>query len=368
MVVALTPAKSTAAAKAPAATHTAAPGLGFTQVARSDYVEPILGGSATLGATTTLLATGEPIPAFGYMRHVVILVQATGGTGVAAVYQPDGPFSALAEVVLTDSNGQPIDGPYTGYDLYLINLFGGYAFQGDPKLLASYVTPTTAGNYAFALRIPVEITERDALGALANQNGTSAYKLRVVLADAASVYSTPPTVPPVVTVSAFLEAWTQPDDGSEPPYLGTTQVWSKENHNNNAGQQKWQLSRVGNALRTLILVSRDTTGVRSASLFPLSYRFRWDSRDLQNSISLRFKDQMCERYGYLPAQIPAGVLAIDFTHDFDGHPGGELRDQWLRTTSGSRIEVDGVFQGAGSTDVLVNDVLAFAGGVPGAVG
>lgn len=361
MVPTTAPAKDKAAAVAVA---------GFTQSARADYIEPFIDASAVPGAAAVRLpGSAFELPAFGYLRHVDLLVEATGGTGAVAVMKADAPWSVLGEVTLTDSNGQPIVGPLTGYDLYLVNLFGGYAFDADPLRSPAYTAPSTDGNFKFLLRVPVEITARDGLGALANQNAASAYKLTIGVADLASVYSTNPTTVPSVRVRGYMEAWTQPANGSQPPYLGTTQVWSKEGKGIAAsGFSRHPLSRVGNAIRNLILVTRDAAGARVSTILPDPVVFKLDSRQLQNVPPALVRARMAERYGYTGSQLPTGVYAFDFCSDFDGHPGGELRDQWLRTTSASRIEFEGAYGAVGRVELLVNDVLAFAGGVPGHIG
>ena len=336
----------------------------FTSAARSDYIEPITDHSVVLGANAQQLGLDD-VPAFGYLRGIDLLVTVSGAAGGGAVMAADAPWSVLADVQLTDSNGQAIVGPLNGYDLYIVNLFGGYEFDADPARSPFYSAPAAgSGNAAFHLWVPVEITERDALGALANGNSSSAYKLRVTVAAKGDYYTTDPaTTLPTVRVQSYMEAWT-PAGGLTPPYNGTTQVWSKEVKNISAGNQTPQLSRVGNSIRMLALVARDAGGARTDSLWPSPLRFRVDSRELMNVPDSLVKHKMAKRYGYSgAAQLPTGVRVIDFAHDFDGHPGGELRTQWLRTNSASRIDLNGVYGAAGTLALLVNDVQAIVGGV-----
>lgn len=347
------------AGKQAAPAKAAAPVLPFTALAR-EHTEPMFDVTNTLGASTVNVGTLE-VPAFGFLRHIVLLVTISGATGGTPALAADAPWNIFSELTLTDVNGQPIFGPYTGWDAYLSHLLGGYAFDSDPKHSAFYSAPDANGNTQFLLRIPVEITQRDALGALANMNASSTYRLRVGLAPSSTYYSTAPTTLPSVRVQAYVECWTPGEGGAQPLGLGTTQVWSKEIKNVSAGSQTFRLSRVGNSIRNLVLVTRDNTGARIGTSLPDPLQVMLDGRLLFTIPRGLLTHYQAERYGYTGTQIPTGVYVFDMTHDFDGHPGGELRDQWLHTTSATRLELQGSFGSAGTLTILTNDVLAAAG-------
>lgn len=336
----------------------------FTRASR-EHAEPFLDRtSPVLGANTYQIGP-EDVPAFGYMRNIVLTLTFAGGAGGSAVLKEDAPFSAIQEVVLTDVNGAPLVGPLSGYDLYLINKYGGYAFNPDPKASGAYTALDANGNGQVVLRIPAEISARDALGALANQNAASTYKLRVTIAGKADVFSTDPAgALPTVRVRAHLEAWTQPagtdlrgmPQATTPPANGTTQFWSKFVKNLASGANTIQLPRVGNLLRTLIFIFRTTTPARSSTNFPDPVQFLLDSRILNNVSKDLLNHYMTERYGFAKTNLDTGVFVVDYTHDFDGHPGGELRDLYLPTTQASRLELVGSFGADGTLTVLTNDV------------
>jgi hypothetical protein len=67
-----------------------------------------------------------------------------------------------------------------------------------------------------------------------------------------------------------------------------------------------------------------------------------------------------ERYGFDP---DTGVIAYPFTHDFDGHPGNEMKDLWMPSMQSSRLEIRGTFGEAGTLSVLTNDIRPNTGGV-----
>lgn len=343
----------------------------FTRAAY-EHTEPAgVDATFTPGTTETSLGTFE-IPAFGYLRSIVLLVEATGGTGSAAIYAADGPFSVLSSIVVTDVNGQPLVGPISGYDLYLIHKYGGYAFASDPKNSPVYSAPTS-GNFAFALRIPHEIIQRNALGALANGNMASGYRLTIRTGLASAVWSTNPTTLPSVRVRAFAEEWTQPmtadargvPNATQPPALGTTQFWTSQIYNLAAGASTPRILRVGNYLRNVIMVARDSSGARSDTVMSDPIELDLDGRQLHIVARPLWKAFTAERYGYTPTQADAGVYVWDMTHDFDGHPGGEITDGWLPTTQATRLELRGGNFAAGTLQFLVNDVAAYSGEIGG---
>ncbi len=308
------------------------------------------------------------IPAYGFMRGIWLEVTTTGGTGAAAVYKGDAPFTALTDIQILDVNGQPMFGPFDGYEVYLVDKWGGYR-KNNPKRSRQYAAPTT-GNFSFMLYIPVEIGPRDGLGSLANQNSASAFKLRYTFAATSAVFSTNPTTLPTVRVRAFLDAWTQPTEqdalgrlqATEPPAHGTTSFWSKTTYSPAAGFQTFRIPRVGNYIRNLIFVFRDGTLVRNAANFPPQFDISWDTRLLRSLVTSTWAEDMQARGQFWNSALDAadgldtGVFVEDYTHEFDGLAGAEMRDGWLPTSPNTRLDVAGTFGAAGVLTVLINDV------------
>lgn len=367
----------------PAASHAAdknskAPAVlvPFTRAAK-EHLESFVDLSQAMTATSTQLGPFD-IPAYGFVKGIWLTLDATGGVGGGATVATaeDSPWSAIQEVSVIDVNGAPIVGPISGHDLYLINKWGGYAYSTEPKQSPYYSAPVVgagaSGNFAAALRIPIEISSRDALGCLPNQNAASTYKLRITLAPSNSVYTTAPaTTLPTIRLRAHLEAWTQPTatdlrgntNAQTPPAVGTTSYWSKTVVNVPSGQQTLRLPRVGNYIRNLIFVYRDGTGSRSAGagLFPDPAALYWDTRLLKSYPRGIWRHYMQTKTDYVNGAETArgldnGVFVEDYAHDFDGSIGHEMRDGWLPTVQSTRLELQGSFGGAGSLTVLTNDV------------
>lgn len=347
----------------------------FVRAAQEHY-ENFVDVTQQLGASAVQLGPYD-VPAYGYMRGIVLSLKASGGAGTATVATAeDAPFSAIDEVVVADVNGAPIVGPLSGHDLYLVNKYGGYSpHLPDPKSLPAYAAPATganaSGNFAFQLRIPVEVNGRDALGSLPNQNGASTYKLRVTLAPATRIYSTQPTTLPSVRLTTTLDAWTQPTqtdlrgnaNSTQPPAMGTTAFWSKTSITVSAGYQVLRLPRVGNYLRDLVFVFRDSSGSRAngANNFPDPASISWDTRLLKAYPRDLWRNDMARKFALTAGNEAAngldnGVFVEDYIHEFTGRAGYELRDGWLPTSQSTRLEIAGTFASSGTLTVLTNDV------------
>lgn len=359
-----------APAQAPSASQNA-PALlvPFTRAAK-EHTEGFMDVSQAISASTTPLAP-QDIPAYGFMRGIFIEVTATGGVSTPAVaFKADAPFNILQDLAISDVNGAPIVGTIDGMDLYLINKFGGYRKLRDPKLHPDFSASTVSGNFSFLLYIPIEVSGRDALGSLGNMNAASAYKLRASIAPSSTVYSAAPaTTLPTVRVRAWLDAWTQPADVSldgkpnatQPPAHGTTSYWSKTTFNLAAGQNNIRLPRVGNYIRNLLLVFRDSTGARTDAQQPSPLFIDWDTRVLREYAPIVSRGVMAQKFGLsgtneAAGALNAGVLVEDYCHEFDGLAGFELRDGWLPTVQSTRLDLRGNYPAAGTVTVLTNDV------------
>lgn len=312
-------------------------------------------------STSTQLGPFE-VPAYGFLRHIALEVTATGGVLGDAVLGADYPWNLISEVTLLDVNGAPIFGPVSGYDLYLANKYGGYSFVQDPTKADDY---SATINPSFVVRIPVEISQHNALGAIANQNSAASYKVRIRTAgfDDGNTPGTTDTLP-LLRVRGHLEAWSQPaatdlagrPQAVEPPMHGTTQYWSSFTRSLSAGAANVLLPRVGNMIRTLIVVCRDATGARVTNAnMPDPIEFRWDSRQIlyETNQFRRIRTSECLA---ADASLDAGVYVYSFDRTALGHIGGGSPNMWLPTVQSSRLEFVASDWPAGTVEVLTNDV------------
>lgn len=329
------------------------------------------------------------IPAYGYVRRIVLLVTASGGTGgsPAVTNTEDTPWTTLKNVALTEPNGAVLHSWTSGYGTHLACKWGGYKdpagsdFKASPTFAA---IAATFASYAYMTAIPVEINLRDGLGSLPNQNAAATFKLRLTLAKVADIVGgTLPTTLPTVRVRAFAECWDQPEAQTAgapnqltPPAMNTTQFWTEQTYAVAAGANTIRLTRVGNYVRCLILVLRRNSGTRANGQTDWAdpTTIYLDTRPLDIVEKNNWLHQMYERTGFgatlgtttpaadSPQGLDNGVFVYDFMHEFDGLLGRENRDGWLPTLGSTRLEIQGSFANAGTLTVYTNDV-AIAGNV-----
>lgn len=349
---------STAAPTAQQAPPAVAP-LPFIYAAH-EHVEPAFDVSVTPGAAAVQAGIFD-VPAYGFLRSINLVVTASGGTLGPGVFSPDAPWNVLDEVTLLDVNGAPIVGPLTGFQLYIANLFGGYAYKSDPTLQPDFATGIA---FAFQLRIPVEISHHDALGSIANQNAAASFKVRIRVSPSTVLFSTPPTTPPAVRLRGYLEAWSQPtatDMGGRtqetvPPRHGTTQYWSTQSFSIAAGARNLLVARVGNLVRMQILIVRDGTGARVANTaLPDPIELRWDARQLLLEARTMRLARTAETLAGTPL-LPAGVLVYSWDRTALGHNGDGSPALWLPTVQATRLEYVASNWPAGTIELLTNDV------------
>lgn len=334
------------------------------------------------------------VPAYGYVRSIVLLVAATGGAaGLATVAKAeDGPFTALQNITFSEPNGAVIAQFNDGWELAMACKYGGYTGPGvvnDPRGGPAFSEIAASGNFTFLVRIPIELCLRDGVGSLPNQAANATFRIRAQLGASTNIYATAPNTLPSVRVRMFAETWDQPEVSSggqvnqvTPPAMNTTQFWSRQVYNVSTGQQTIRLTRVGNYIRNLIFVLRSGSAPSQRSnaqtLWPTQTTLYLDSRPIDVITDTLWLNQMWERSGLGGAYAVTtavngndlafgqdnGVRVYDFAHEFDGSYGRENRDLWLPTLGSTRLELQGVFGTlvSGTLTVLTNDV-AIAGNV-----
>ena len=344
------------------------------------------------------------IPPAGFLQDIYILSQGTvaGNAVVTVAVTEDFPWRAFDTITFEDVNNAPICGPITGWDLYIINKYGGYTFNDDPRMSPIYRldtlggTTATASSWEFCLRVPVELVKRDSLGALPNKSGTAMFKLRMRLAASGTLYTTPPTTLPTVRTRVQQADWWEPDAADlkgrplaqNPPAVQTTQYWSKVDYVVNVGSVRQKFDRVGYLIRNLLFVLRDASATPRASgetnwFDPFTLRVEG------NNLIVRLKDVWLQRIsdnGYIGdaggsvAAAPRtgigdnytgavaalntlskdnGVYVEPFCLDFAHKPGYETRRGYLATSSAARVEAQGTIPGGTGPltfTVITNDV------------
>lgn len=310
------------------------------------------------------------VPAYGFLRGLWFILQATGGGGTTAgVYaSPDGAFAALS-LTFQDVSGNPFVGPIpAGFFLSAIQKYGGYRFAMDPRQLYS---AGTAGNFTVYYYIPIEMVKRNGLGSITNLNAAASYQIYATLSPLATVYSTVPVPAPSVLLSVYQECWSQPPAQDVlgnlttrvPPNLNTTQFWTLQSYAvAGAGYQTIKLNRVGYYIRNLILYITNASGVRNDTPTPTQFELWKDNQQLWIVPTTLLRQKVYADYGYSATSLDTaggqdtGIYPIPFTTDFGLLPGNELRNGYLPTLQSTKLEVRGQFQAACTMYVLTNDV------------
>ena len=354
-------------------TATAPAPLRFSTGARARDVSNFYDESRIVLASS-LVMPEMVIPPGDWLKDIAILVDVAGAANAAAVAaQADAPWTLFAEIAFLDAGGNTVHS-LSGYNMMLANLLGGYRFQTDPTG-SPYFTALTVGAGAtaptgsFILRVPVEIIDREAVGAYPNAASNAVTRIRLTLAPALSTWSVPGTAgTTTVRVRGISTGYVMPSSDSpagrayspEPPGAGTFQQWSQLSYDLTVGRRTIQHTRKGQTYRTLIFVARTAAGVRSDTLLN-ELEFRVDDVPVLSGLWRFCRDTTWHRQLVTAANLPAGVVQVSFAHEWDGKVGGELRENWVITAPGSKVEIELDVAVAGTLEVITNEIIPVAG-------
>jgi hypothetical protein len=341
-----------------------------------DYDQTYLTANAQGGIPWALQATG-------WLRGLYLLVQGTGLT--AGTTTADGPFIIFSNIELDDVNNEAIFGPFDGYTAFLANKYGGYYYADDPGTapIYAYTGTVTANNITFMLYIPLEIVNRDPVGAVASVNNTASLTLRFSLNATAAVF-TATTGALSVRIRGTQDFYWEPRRADkqgrpispEPPASGTTQYWTQGSLAIScAGTINSQLiTGLGYPFREYIFLLRDNTGSRANGETnwpdPL-VGIKFEANMMLSNIAKAFWQAMIARAtGYNNLTMDArqsaantnlnpgkenGVYPLFFNDDFFRNAiGGETRRAYLVTSPGSNFIYNGNIGGAGNLYSIVN--------------
>lgn len=342
-------------------------------------------GNVTLTTAEQRLQAYQIAPS-GFLRGVALVVEntAVNTTVTTVAYQEDAPFNVLSVIRFLDTNSRPFIGTLTGYDVYILNKYGGYMFVGDAELSATYSatsgTATTAGTFAFVLYLPLEIIARNALGSQLNKSGAAQFALELYAAGTGTVFSTAPATSSTLRVRSTLLSWLDPEPTDArgnpvqqaPPFLNTTQRWEKQSGIPiSSGERTLRFQGIDGLVRMMILIARRNASTRANGETdwpdPVSLKYE-ESFLIQSRIRLLYRWLIAMHYNYSAANEAAGgrdagVYPIfEFIQDFQQKPGNELTRGYLPMSSASNLELSGSWGSAVNLDALVNKVVPFPQG------
>lgn len=347
-----------------AAPAVAPPVIPFVAAAH-EHTEPAFDVTVAGGAPPTAAVNLGPfdIPAYGYLRHIFIEVDMSGGVLGPGVVHPDFPWNFISSISLNDVNGAPIFGPLDGYATLWANIIGGYAGGANDPRNAPFYDATINGIFCF--RVPVEIARHNGMGALANQNAAASYKLSITTAASTVTFTTAPTTVPAFRIRGWLEAWSLPNEvdvagrpqATAPPAHGTTQYWSQFIKSVGVGANTTLLPRVGNLIRNVLIIARSTAAntPRDDTVFPDPPTLAWDARTLKNDTQRYLIERIRAKTPDLVTR-DAGVFCYGFADSDHGTVGDDDPTLWLPTVQSTRLELTGSGATAGTLQVITNDV------------
>jgi len=207
------------------------------------------------------------IKAYDYMRALLVTCTTTAAGGATGTAQADAPFNLFTNVSVVQPNGQTMYQTSSGFHAAMIQKYGFYRAQNDPRTDPNFAVN---GSWAtFAFRIPFELDLRDALGALPNKDAAAPFQLDLVLNTLTNVFGSGQGTSPTFTVEVWLEAYDQPPqtlNGQQvqttPPNMNTLQRWTEQNITMSTGQFDARVRKLGNYVRLLIPIMKNSSGVR----------------------------------------------------------------------------------------------------------
>lgn len=222
---------------------------------------------------------------YGFVDRLWLKLAATVAGSTGGTFGADSPANFLDVFRVQDPNGHAIIDA-DSFGLYLLNKYCGRNRNGDP-LNYPNVTPTSLGTTVptspqFELLVPFCINEEIGLGALSDMDASGPYKIIAqgavsTAAGAHGLFSTAPsTTTPTLQVQVGGEFFSLPGENSRvngqqqvqlPPLLdrgvAVVNEFTKTSITNlSTGTKTYKIPRVGNILRQVILVARNSAGAR----------------------------------------------------------------------------------------------------------
>jgi hypothetical protein len=369
-----------AAAQPAAASGAPVVSVPFTRASRQKSRLAFQSGPTTLNTTVQALPP-QQLPAAGYLRQIRLTVTGTAaGNSASVAFKADAPFNILQQISLLTANGDSLISTIDGFALYALNKYGAFGTGrndplADPAFSLVTGTGSTGGSFCFEIVIPVEVDTRDAFGALQNMAANQSYLLNLSLNTLANVYSTAPTAAPTVSIDATMEYWSAPADtnangelqATAPTGNGSVSLIQTQTPVINPGtNQNIQLLNVGNTIRSIFFILRDSSGVRTEADWPGVFNLYVNNDPWLRKTVKQWRNQQAREYGYTaglsatPAlnKLDNGVYVLtEFMND--GATGSAKvdassnRDKWLVTGSATALNIEAVNWGASASNLLV---------------
>ena len=365
-----------------------APAIPFKIASRKQTRQGFTPATATLGASSVSLSPIE-VPATGYLQAIRLEVTGTwSGGGAGTAFNADAPFNAISSIGVRSADGTPIITPISGYQLYLVNKYGGQVYSGpsaDPKNAYGYSATggTATGTFKFFLSLPFEFDRETGLGAIPALASNRSYVIDVSLAPIATIFGATNTpTGATLNIIGYSEYWAQPAAANSvgqaqqtaPQGLGTLNRWQLETPVVTSGAKYVKSNNVGGTIRTHILTLRTSAGARTDADWPALTQLYVDNEPQFYLTTNYWTDFMSRIYGFqgttkdaagaldvgvyvLPYSIMLGTGYVDSSDN--------SRGQMLNTNSATLLQFYGASFGASANtlEVLTSTVSGTASNV-----
>jgi hypothetical protein len=322
--------------------------------------------TGTIGAAQIPLDTFYP-KTNGYLCDMWLEVTAvTAANAAATTFNEDYPLRAVGTFTLSDTGGQPILGPMSGWELAMFVKWGGFSFSDDPTNSQTYAATTgagaTGGSFSFILHIPIQFVRREPLGPLPNTNNNNAYAVDIVLSTLAQIYGVAPTNAPTYTVKLYQDSYRQ-SSGKDaqknqtvttPPGLGAVLYLRRNTMDLSAGSVDEELSQQEGSYRALHFVLRkDGSRATGDTDWPDPCQV-FLNNDVPYDRTKNYWIRRQERdFGYVAAVNTAngrdyGTFTLPFNTDHGLKAGSEDRYKYLSVSAADTLGFRGTIGGAGT--------------------
>lgn len=366
----------------------AAPAIPFKIASRKQTRQAFTPATATLGSSAVSLSPIE-VPATGYLQAIRLEVSGTwSGGGAGTSFNADAPFNAISSIGVRSADGTPIITPISGYQLYLINKYGGQVYAGpsaDPKNAYGYSATggTATGSFKFFLSLPFQIDQETGLGSIPALASNRSYVIDVSLAPIATIFGATNTpTGATLNIIGYSEYWAQPAAANSvgqaqqtaPQGLGTLNRWQLETPVVTAGAKYVKSNNVGGTIRTHIVTLRTAAGARTDADFPALTQLYVDNEPQFYLTSTYWTDFMSRMYGFTgttkdaAGALDTGVYVIPYSLMLGtgfSDSSDNSRGQLLNTNSATLLQFYGASFGASANtlEILTSTVSGSASNV-----
>lgn len=325
--------------------------------------------SQALGATANTMNIDIPTVG-GWNRRIILKVtNVTAANAAAVTFAADGPYNVFTSVQLLDPAQKQLTA-LSGYEMYIINQFGGvgaglFSAAASDQVFATTGAGATGGSFQHFIVLPQEIM-RDGIGAYPNMDSSQRLRVQLSINLNANIYGVPPTAAGTVTVTPIVEYYNNPvavtaaqsAQETQPYGLGTVHYLREQIFDVLSGDNNMTVRLSGRYYRNVFLVFADAADVRSDTVRPTSIRWELDNRPFADVNTPYLLQKLYRETGVLTT-TPTGLIPLLVgTTDPDATQGNDWGDQWWNTTTASQLTLKFTAGAVGKLHVITDEVEA----------